>query len=494
MIPYAALAGTMVAPTTVPFPAAAAAVDEAAFPAALRGIAQERLGSAKPLALGAEAPLPRAGSSARSNPMPVDRVPAKSEIVSPSPTETVRGREADAQESAAPIAMTSASPSSTAVTAATQEGQASVPAKAGDAEASKRTIVKAPAIPSEALHPAKADRHKVGAGGMGDPTHLPGGEVAPHNAVPQGEQREAGEPVQDTIQAPADPSIVPAQVPGNANDSKNARQQEHAGVAKAVSTDGSPIPASRSTSNPDNAVADTDAASAAVSVAKVEPNGSANFKAELSQASQAALASQLSQAGGYVVSAPTGTSPNPLATPHGAGGDSKSAGLSEASVENTGSGTSSYSGSLQHESHGTLVATPTTLEVGVPRGADGWLKIRAEVGSDGISASLSTASHAGQSALRDQLPAINAFLQGEQIHASATLLDKTTLPSASEGGSRAAFDQGPGREGSQRQFSQAHQETPELAEDSHTASLPSGFGVLLPTGSARTGASLSVLA
>jgi hypothetical protein len=126
------------------------------------------------------------------------------------------------------------------------------------------------------------------------------------------------------------------------------------------------------------------------------------------------------------------------------------------------------------------------------------LKIRAEVGSDGISASLSTASHAGQSALRDQLPAINAFLQGERIHASATLLDKATLPSAGNGGSGAAMDHGLGREGGahreQRQFSQAHQETPELAEDSHTASLASGFGVLLPPGSARGGGSLSVLA
>jgi hypothetical protein len=508
MIAHAALAGTMVAPTTVPFPAAAAAVDAATFPAALRGIAQARMGSAKPLTLDTAspqgaAPLPKTGSSARSNSMPLDRMPAKNEIASPSPTATVHGRETDAKESAAPITTTSPSQSSTAVTAAAQEDQASVPAKAGDAEATKRTIVKAQATTSEALHPSKADLHKVGAGGTGDPTRLAGGEAAPNNTVPHGEQREASQPAQDTTQAPADPSILPAQVSTRANYSKNDRQQEHAG--KAVSTDGSPIPANRSASNPDNAVADPDAASAAVSVAKMEPNGSANFKAELSAAPQAALASQLSQLsqlsqdGGYVVSAPTGTSPNPLANPHSAGGDSKSAGLSEAGMESTVSGAASYSESLQHESHGTLVATPTTLEVGVPRGAEGWLKIRAEVGSDGISASLSTASHAGQSALRDQLPAINAFLQGEQIHASATLLDKTTLPSASNGGSSAAMDHGLGREGSaqreQRQFSQAaHQETPELAEDSHTASPPSGFGVLLPPGSARAGGSLSVLA
>jgi hypothetical protein len=461
--------------------------------------------SAKPLTLDAEAqegaaPLPKMGSSARANPMPLDRVPAKSDMVSPSPTATVRGSETDAQESAAPFATTSVSQSSTSVTAALQEGQASVPVKAGDTEASKRTIAKAQATTSEAIHSSKADLHKVGAGGTGDPTLLPGGEVAPNNAVPHGEQREAGQlaqdqPTQDTPQAPADPSILPAQVSASTHDSKNDRQQEHAGVAKAVSTDASPISANRSASNADKAVADPDAASAAVSAAKVEPNGSANFKAELSAAPQAA---QAPQNGAYVLFAPTGTSPNPLANLHGAGGDSKPTGLSEAGMESTVGGAASYSGSLQHESHGTLVATPTTLEVGVPRGTEGWLKIRAEVGSDGISASLSMASHAGQSALRDQLPAINAFLQGEKIHANATLLDKATLPSASNGGSSAAMDHGLGREGNaqreQRQFSQAHQETSELGEDSHTASLASGFGVLLPPGSACGGGSLSVLA
>jgi hypothetical protein len=161
------------------------------------------------------------------------------------------------------------------------------------------------------------------------------------------------------------------------------------------------------------------------------------------------------------------------------------------------SGEASYPRALGREGHGTLVATPTTLEVGVPRGAEGWLKIRAEVGSDGISASLSTISHAGQSSLREQLPAINAFLQGEQIHASATVVDRALQSGTSDSSSSAAMDQGFGQEGrapsEQRQLAQSRDEVAELPEDSHSPSLQSGVGVLLP-GLARAGVSLSVLA
>ena len=205
----------------------------------------------------------------------------------------------------------------------------------------------------------------------------------------------------------------------------------------------------------------------------------------------------VSQEGGHVISAPTAMPPNPLSDSHSAGATAKTAALAQTGAESAVSGEVSYSGALGRESHGTLVATPTTLEVGVPRGAEGWLKIRAEVGSDGISASLSTASHAGQSMLRDQLPAINAFLQGEQIHASATVLDKGIQTSSGDGGSSAGMDRGLGQEGhaqsEQRQLPQTRDEAPELAEDSHTLSPQAGVSVLL-SGSTRVGASLSVLA
>jgi hypothetical protein len=70
----------------------------------------------------------------------------------------------------------------------------------------------------------------------------------------------------------------------------------------------------------------------------------------------------------------------------------------------------------------TLTSTATTLEVGLAHGAEGWVKVRAATGGDGIAASLSASSHAGESLLRAQLPALNAFLASEQIHAHAAVI------------------------------------------------------------------------
>lgn len=99
------------------------------------------------------------------------------------------------------------------------------------------------------------------------------------------------------------------------------------------------------------------------------------------------------------------------------------------------------------ESHRTLLATPTALEVGVPSGTQGWLRIRAEVsGSGEVNASLSTASSAATETLHTQLPALNAFLHSEQIAATTTVLnreddraiypqlDRTTIASGNSSG------------------------------------------------------------
>jgi hypothetical protein len=315
-------------------------------------------------------------------------------------------------------------------------------------------------------------------------------DAAPSSIVLSGEHREAGQPTQSAPQVSGEQgSIVPPSISANAAATRTTQQHGHTASTKAVSTHASPAVGS----NPDSEVADatvsaSDAASVGESVAKVQPDGGASFKAELSMASPES---------GHIPSPSTGTPLNAFSNPHSAGGGSKPSDLAEMGGESTASGAATYSGSLSHESHGTLVATPTTLEIGVPRGAEGWLKIRAEVGSDGISASLSTASHAGQSMLRDQLPAINAFLQGERIHASATVLDRGIQTSSGDGGSNAGMDRGLGQEGraqsEQRQLSQTREEAPELAEDSHTLSPQAGVGVLL-SGATRAGASLSVLA
>jgi hypothetical protein len=546
MIAFAALAGTMVATKTAPFHPAAAVPGEDAFPAALQGIAQAGMNARQPLALDAKATQSAAslsmGSSARSTTTPLGHVDAENKTVAtsaeskgspiasgateenplsantrvhpaggaaqPSPNATLHEQEMDAQETPGSSATSTlgATISTTAVTAAisvpqataaalaTEEDQASRPLKAADAEAARRTSAK-PQVPASGdSHPAKADLHKVLAGGTPHTegtTHPPAANAAaPSSAVLSGEHRETGQPMQSAPQVSGEQgSIVPPSISANVAATGTTQQHGHAAPAKAASTHASPVAGSNSDSQvADAAVSASGAASAAESVAKVQPDGGASFKAQASMASQE---------GGHVISAPAAMPPNPLSNSHSAGAASKAASLADTTAESSESGEASYSGALGRESHGTLVATPTTLEIGVPRGAEGWLKIRAEVGSDGISASLSTASHAGQSMLRDQLPAINAFLQGERIHASATVLDRGIQTSSGDGGSNAGMDRGLGQEGraqsEQRQLSQTREEAPELAEDSHTLSPQAGVGVLL-SGATRAGASLSVLA
>jgi hypothetical protein len=75
--------------------------------------------------------------------------------------------------------------------------------------------------------------------------------------------------------------------------------------------------------------------------------------------------------------------------------------------------------------HGIVTATATTLEVGMPGGTHGWLKIRAEMGSGGeVTAALSSSSSSGQAMLRRELPALSSFLQEERLTVHAVVLDK----------------------------------------------------------------------
>jgi hypothetical protein len=87
------------------------------------------------------------------------------------------------------------------------------------------------------------------------------------------------------------------------------------------------------------------------------------------------------------------------------------------------------------EAHRTLVATPTVLEVGVPNGTQGWVKIRAEVSSEGqVNASLAAGSSASQEMLHRQLPALNAYLHSEQMTVTATVTERSFGSSAGAGG------------------------------------------------------------
>ncbi|RZU39582.1 hypothetical protein [Edaphobacter modestus] len=91
--------------------------------------------------------------------------------------------------------------------------------------------------------------------------------------------------------------------------------------------------------------------------------------------------------------------------------------------------------------HKVLTATPTALEVGVPGGTHGWLKVRAELADDGaVHASVSSSSAAGTEMLRRDLPSLTSYLHQEQVavnsvvvHPPSSVMDQTNL---SGGGSQ----------------------------------------------------------
>jgi hypothetical protein len=91
------------------------------------------------------------------------------------------------------------------------------------------------------------------------------------------------------------------------------------------------------------------------------------------------------------------------------------------------------------DEHKTLMATSTTLEVGLPGGSHGWLKVRAELTGDGVvHASVTSNTSAGTEMLRRELPSLTNYLHQEQIpihsvaiHAPPDVMDSSN---ASSGG------------------------------------------------------------
>jgi len=71
----------------------------------------------------------------------------------------------------------------------------------------------------------------------------------------------------------------------------------------------------------------------------------------------------------------------------------------------------------------TLSATPSALEVGIPDGTHGWLKVRAEMADGGVvNASVSAASAASQEMLHRELPSLTAYLQSEKVAVNAVVV------------------------------------------------------------------------
>lgn len=110
--------------------------------------------------------------------------------------------------------------------------------------------------------------------------------------------------------------------------------------------------------------------------------------------------------------------------------------------------------------HKTLIATPTSLEVGVANGTHGWLKIRAEMTGGGVvNASLSAASSSGQDMLRRELPSLTAYLQSERVAVNAVVIQPVVSTSADyrgltggmNGDGRGPAQQSGGQQGGNRQ-------------------------------------------
>jgi hypothetical protein len=115
--------------------------------------------------------------------------------------------------------------------------------------------------------------------------------------------------------------------------------------------------------------------------------------------------------------------------------------------------TSLHAGSAEQEGAGTvdtggmhrmLGATPTSLEVGLANGTQGWLKIRAEMTGGGqVNASLSSATPAGQEMLHRELPALTAYLHQERVAVNTVVVHAATAAGA-------AFQPSGGTEADQR--------------------------------------------
>jgi hypothetical protein len=75
------------------------------------------------------------------------------------------------------------------------------------------------------------------------------------------------------------------------------------------------------------------------------------------------------------------------------------------------------------DEHKTLSASSTRLEVGLPNGTHGWLKVRAELADDGgVHASVMSNSSEGTEMLRRELPSLTNYLHQEQVPVSSVVI------------------------------------------------------------------------
>jgi hypothetical protein len=112
--------------------------------------------------------------------------------------------------------------------------------------------------------------------------------------------------------------------------------------------------------------------------------------------------------------------------------------------------------------HRILVATPSTLEIGLPNASNGWLKVRAEVANDGlVNASISAASSKEAETLHHELPALATFLQQEKISVAALNVHGPSISGEGSGASanREAFGNNSPSSSSENQRQESGRET-----------------------------------
>jgi hypothetical protein len=80
-----------------------------------------------------------------------------------------------------------------------------------------------------------------------------------------------------------------------------------------------------------------------------------------------------------------------------------------------------------------LTASPTELEVGIPNGIHGWLRVRAEMTDGGsVNASVSAASASGQEMLHRELHSLTAYLVEEKVAVNAVVVHVPTPPAIAQ--------------------------------------------------------------
>lgn len=125
--------------------------------------------------------------------------------------------------------------------------------------------------------------------------------------------------------------------------------------------------------------------------------------------------------------------------------------------------------------HKTLMATPTSLEVGVANGTHGWLKIRAEMTGGGVvNASLSTATSSGQEMLHRELPSLTAYLQSERVAVNTVVVQSAASAGADPRGFTGGMP-GDGREQAQQGGGQGGE-----SRQGTASSVPNQFGKGVP--------------